>query len=299
MDKFVHNLDKEHRSRKGFALLLTLSILSIVIALSTVLVNYISTTNKNMIDTKALIEGDILYSDIKQILLSVQKDKETIYKMLYETPLPFSLDDDRFSFILKCKPLANGVNINWLIYNTSAMQSRVDMVHQVLDVIFQKYDIQNPNYLEEMLREYMYISETKHKEILSKNEFENIILKYMFSEDDKSVEHIPWDKYFVFNHVNKQANNNKIDANYMSVELISALFGIDIDSLREEWVEGSSDLSQLLGNNGIALDKKIYSINFYPYSKCEVSYSYMDRRFKFSFNDIKGEVKDFEFYGKQ
>jgi hypothetical protein len=301
MDKFVHNLDKEIKSKKGFALLLTLSILSIVIALSSVLVNYLVTTKHTMIDTKAMIQGDMLYSDLQGVLSSIKpKDKEDLYKMLYSTPLPFGLKDGRISLTLKCSPLNNGVNINWLVYNSKTMKTRAELVQKVLDGIFQKYNIQNPNGLEEMLISYMKVVDSKQKkEFLSLKEFENIIFRYMLQEDDSSVENIPWNKYFVFNHVSKSLGDNMIDANYLSAELISVIFDIDLEVVRSEWSEGASNLNLLLTNNDATLDKKIYSTKFYPYTECEVFYTYMDRRFKFTFDDIRDEVKNFEFYGKE
>jgi len=299
MDKSIYYILKIKRQRKGFALLLTLSILAIIIALSSVLVQYISEVNKSSTNTKALIQSDILYTDIQKILKTLTPKKEEIYKILYTTPLPFVVKDGTFSVLLKCKPLANGVNINWLAYESKkSMQNHTALVYKVFETIFQKYEIQNATKLLEMISTYMQ-SKTNIKEILSKDEFENIIFNYMLEESDNSVINVPWSKYFVFNHVDINTNNNIIDANYMSVELISAIFDIDTASLEEEWIEGNGDLKQLLSNYGITLNNKIYYTKFYPHSRCEVYYDYMNKRFKFDFDDIENEVENFEFYGKQ
>jgi hypothetical protein len=307
MDKLAHathNTTKEYR--KGFALLLTLSILAIVIALSSVLVEYISKVDKNTIKTKALLQSDILYSDIQRVLKNFSSKKEELYQTLYTTPMPFTLPDNRFSVLLKCKPLANGININWIAYDQNdKMQNRVSLVYKVFDYIVQKYEIQNANKLIDMLTSYIKNSQDIYgnnkaniNEILSKDEFETIIFNYFLEENDNSVINVPWDKFFVFNPIKSNTNNNIIDANYMSVELISALFDIDTASLEEEWSEGG-DLKQLLSNYGITLNDKIYYTKFYPYSRCEVYYDYKSERFRFDFDDIDNEVKNFEFYGKQ
>jgi len=306
MDKVTQDINKGGKHKKGFALLLTLSILAIVIALSAVLVQYISTVNKTTTSTKALIQSDILYNDIQKILQTIQSKKEDLYKTLYAIPLPFTMQDGRFSILLKCKPLANGVNINWLAYeNKNSMQNHISLVYKVFESIVQKYEIQNADRLIELITSYLYQSQntydethTNIKEILSQDEFEDIIFNYMIEEDDNSVINVPWNKYFVFNHVNPNIKDNIIDANYISTELISAIFDIDIESLNEEWSEGD-DLKQLLSNYGITLNDKIYRTKFYPHSRCEVYYDYLNERFRFDFDDIENEVKNFEFYGSQ
>jgi len=305
MDKIMSFIFYRKEPRKGFALLLTLSILSIIIALSSVLVSYISTVEKDALKTKALMQSDMLYNDIQQILKDVKSQKQSLYEMLYTTPLPFMLKDGRFSVMLKCKPLANGININWLAYeNKPSMQDHLSMWNKTFAYIVQIYEIQNANKLRGMLLEYMLQSFDNYndimlKEILSKKEFEEVLFRYMMEEDDNSVINIPWDKFFVFNHVYKTANNNIIDANYISAELISAIFDIDMASLEEDWSEGDGDLKQLLSNYGITLNSKIFYTKFYPHSRCEVYYNYINKRFRFDFDDIDNEVKNFEFYGEQ
>jgi len=305
MDKSIHNTNYSNNKRKGFALLLTLSILAIVIALSSVLVQYISEVSKTTIKTKALIQSDILYKDIQNILKQLKSQKQDLYKVLYTTALPFATKDDRFSLMLKCHPLYNGININWLAYQDKpSMQSRIDLIYKVFDYIVQKYEIQNADRLLELINAYMHNatpysdSTTNIRNILSKQEFENIIFNYTLEESDNSVINVPWSKYFVFNTTNPNIDENIIDANYISAELISAIFDLDIESVNEEWSEGG-DLKQLLSNYGITLHNKIYYTKFYPYSRCEVYYDYMNERFRFDFDDIENEVKNFEFYGKQ
>jgi len=306
MDKFTPFIINRKKHRKGFALLLTLSILSMIVALSGVLVNYIAIVNKNTLQTKALIQSDILYNDIQKALKTIASQKQELYKTLYTTPLPFVLEDGRFSVLLKCSPLANGVNINWLAYEENqSFKKHMGIINKTFAYISQTYEIQNTDKLKNMILEYMqqlssdYNNNTNIKEILSKGEFEQIIFRYMIEESDNSVINVPWEKYFVFNHIDKNINNNIIDANYMSKELISAIFDIDMASLQEDWSEGSGDLKQLLSNYGITLNSKIYYTKFYAHSRCEVYYDYMNERFKFNFDDIDNEVKNFEFYGKQ
>ena len=64
--------------RNGFALLLTLSILAIIIGLSGVLISYMTTARSNAITTKALIQSNIVYADIQSILKKFQKQKAIV-----------------------------------------------------------------------------------------------------------------------------------------------------------------------------------------------------------------------------
>jgi len=313
MDKLnKQNLNKPISMRKGFALLLTMSILGIVISLSAVLVDYMSTAKQRSTYTQALIQGDMLYADIITVLKKSKKYKETLYKILYTTPVPFNMENGKFDVLLKCKPLANGVNINWLSYgNSSKTQSQYNTVQRVMDYLAQAYNIVDIALLEDMIVAKINNSqediETKgllyrlqdKKYILSYKDFEEILFKYSQEENDKSILRIPWEKYFVFNKLYKDDTQNIIDGNYISAELISALFGIDIAAVREDWVVGESSLNTFLNNNGVEFDNKLFSSKFYPQTQCEVYYSYMGDRFKFTFNDIEDEVKDFEFYGRQ
>jgi len=309
LDKQI--LNKSVPMRKGFALLLTLSILGIVISLSAVLIDYMSTAKRRSAYTQALIQGDMLYADMIEVLKKSKDYKKTLYKILYTTPLPFNMENGKFDVMLKCRPLANGVNINWLLYgNNSKTQLQYNTVQRVMDYLAQVYNIVDVALLDEMIVSKINGTdelETKglfnrlenKKYIMSTKEFENIIFKYSQEVDDKSVLKIPWSKYFVFNKLYKDPKQNIIDGNYMSPELISALFGIDIAAVREDWKEGESNLNAFLNNNGVQFDKQLFSSEFYPQTQCEVYYSYMGDRFKFTFNDIENEVRDFEFYGRQ
>jgi len=297
--------------RKGFALLLTLSILGIVISLSAVLIDYMSTAKQRSSYTQALIQADITYSDIVEILAKAKNHKKTLYKTLYTMPIPFTMENGKFDIVLKCRPLANGVNINWLIYgNNSKTQLQYNTVQRVMDYLSQVYNIIDIALLEDMIVSRIngtdqmdtkgLINRLKsQKFIVSYKEFENILFKYSQETNDKNILKIPWHKYFVFNKISKNAEQNIIDGNYISPELISALFGIDIAAVKEDWIEGESNLNAFLNNNGVQFDKQLFSSSFYPQTQCEVHYSYMGNRFKFTFNDIEDEVKNFEFYGRQ
>ena len=66
MDKLQHT-PNDAKHRQGFALLVTLSVLSVIIALTMVLLSYFEEVQEDSIDTKALIQADIYYTNITNI----------------------------------------------------------------------------------------------------------------------------------------------------------------------------------------------------------------------------------------
>jgi hypothetical protein len=309
MDKPKKFINKTVNLRKGFALLLTLSILAIVIGLSSALITYMSTARSSAVSTKALIQGNVFYADIQNVLKKFQKQKKLLYEILYKTPIPFSLQNNRLSILLKCKPLANGVNINWLAYGgSSKFNAQYKAVQKVFEYLAQRYNIVNITLLEEKIIARIKNQDENNdfsarlydkKFILSFQDFEKILFEYLQEENDKNIIKIPWNKYFVYNVVDKDPKNNLIDGNYMSAELMSVLFDMEVDIIRDEWKIGKSKLYNFLNNNGVEFDKNLFTQKFYIQARCEVFYDYMDNRFKFTFDDIENEVKNFEFYGRQ
>ena len=309
MDKHKHTLSNSIHHREGFALIITLSALAVIIALTAVLISYIDEARKDSSTTKAMIQGNLYYADIKQILTKF-KEKKILYKTLYLSPVPFASPDGRFSIVLHCKALANGVNINWMgLSREENMSGQASMVQNIFESIVQEYDLEDPARLEEMILEDIGTKEEfvqkEQSRLLQKNgiisfkQFEGILDRYQFEVDDDKVGQVPWQKFFVFNKVEKRAAENLIDGDYISAELISFLFGIDLATVKEEWVPGVLDLKTFIQDNGGTYDQKLFAKEFLDRSQCEVQYDYEGERFAFKFEDIDGEVKNFEFFGKQ
>ena len=294
--------------RKGFALIITLSALAVIIALTGVLISYLDEARKDSSTTKAMIQGDLYYADIKKIFSKFKK-KKSLYSVLYLTPVPLVSPDGRFSIVLRCSPLANGVNINWLgSENNQKMSKQFSMVQNTFETIVQEYDLEDAARLEEMILEeiggknkFVQREQSRLRQkngIISFKQFEGILDRYQLEVDDLKVGQVPWKKFFVFNRVEKTAAENLIDGDYISAELISFLFAIDLQTVKEEWVPGMLDLKTFIQNNGGTYDQKIFAKEFFAQSQCEVQYNYEGERFAFKFEDIEGEVKNFEFFGK-
>jgi len=122
--------------------------------------------------------------------------------------------------------------------------------------------------------------------------------RYQREADDSKISRIQWKKFFVFNKRPKDSQVDLIDVNYISEELLAVLFDIDLASVKEEWAEGG-ELKTFVSELGGSYNTKLFTQDFLDQSQCDVAYDYEGERFAFHFVDIEGEVKNFEFFGKQ
>ncbi len=304
MDEPKYIIQDKVPHRKGFALLVTLSVLAVLIALTGVLLGYFDEVRKDASRTKALIQGNLYYADIKKTFKNFKK-KETLYSTLYLVPVPLSSPEGKFSLILTCHPLANGVNINWLgLGNDQMMYHAYSAAQSVFDTLSQVYNLEDAGRLQEMLLEEIggkkKFVQREQSRLRQKNgiitylQFKGIINRYQHEVDDQKVSTVPWEKLFAFSPTAKV-----IDGDYISAELISILFDIDFATVKEGWVAGELKLKTFVEDMGAVYEPKLFAESFLAQAQCEVEYGNTDERFKFKFIDIEGEVKDFEFYGKQ
>jgi hypothetical protein len=310
MDKTL-NTPYSVKKREGFALLVTLSVLSVVIALTMVLLSYFEEVKQDSSETKALIQADIYYTDITNILQSF-KNKKEIFSVLYTTVLPLSTPDGRFSLMLKCDPLQKGVNVNWLGLGAEKEALR-SVAQELLEFLSNEYELEDVGRLEELLLEEIgsvgrYVQKEQsrlHQKngIISYQQFEEVLGRYQFDADDPNVGSVPWGNYFSFS-----PKAEKIDAQYSSPELIAFLFGLDLE-IAKEWVLSASvptlnevgSLEEFVTTNGGDYTERkaiLAGETFMDATECMVSYMLDERQYRFRFEYINGEAKHFEFYGK-
>jgi len=306
MDKTMHTHVKT-KHRRGFALMVTFSVLLVIIALTVVLLSYFKEVRHDAADTTAMIQADVYYADITSIFDRFKK-KSQLFKQLYLFPVPLRSPDGRFEMMLRCQPLSNGVNVNWL-----AMEEKNDMrdayilAQMVFDTLAQNYNLEDADRLLEMLieetggdkqfvkKEYSRLRQKNG--IISYNQFAGIVSRYQLEVDDPSASRVPWQKYFTFS-----SNARVIDAEYSSPELLSLLFDIDLQTVKE-WHSSLEkvSLSSFVQDNGgdyAARSSVIAGKTFLEESECTVSFKGSGRQYRFRFEYIQGEAKHFEFYGK-
>jgi hypothetical protein len=303
MDK-KRNIIPSRHLREGFALMITLSVLSVVIAMTVVLLSYFNEVKDDADATKSLIQADLYYSDIVS-QIDAFKNKKSLFVQLYNSPIVLRSKNKRFSLVLDCKPMSTGININWLAFTHSGTKKYLYLeARQLFDMLVQTYNLEDPDRLLEMIFEeigmgHKFVTKIQSRliqknGIISYRQFSEIINRYEMEVDDPNVTNVPWRKYFSFsNHA------DKIDAEYSSAELISYLFDIDLRTVRE-WLssrEKSSLLVFVNENGGNYNEKKnlLAGGAFLEESRCSVRYG---AGYRFTFDYIRGEAKYFEFYGK-
>lgn len=295
------------RHRRGFALMVTFSVLLIIIALTMVLLSYFKEVQHDSSDTTAMIQADLYYADVTSVFDKFKK-KKTLFSTLYKFPVPLRSPDGRFQMMLRCKPLSNGVNVNWLaLENDAGMRAQYSFAQTLFDTLAQEYTLEDPTRLQEMLvdaskgkekfvkKEYSRLRQKNG--IISYQQFAQIVSRYQLEVDDPAASRVPWKKYFTFS-----SKATQIDAEYASPELISILFDLDLQSVRDWYADpAKGSLKSFVNNNGgdYASQEKIVVGKFLEESECTVSFKSGKRPYQFRFKYIRGEAKYFEFYGKR
>lgn len=300
--------------RRGVALFITLSVIAGMLVLVGVVFSYLEVGKREASRTAALIQANLLYRDsvdtINAILTLSGREKggkEKALEILYAAPLVLQPEESAYFATVSCKPLDNGVNINWLKYeNNESEQKKYEMVRETFGRLADQYGIRNADGLYEMIRDDVHGKESGYRErtgrlekkkgIISLTQFQRIVKTYRFLEDDPSVEEIDWKAFFVFDE-----NAVQIDANYISSEFISLYFGMDLAFVRDEWIEGALSLKTFLSENGVLgeYDKSIFSENPLERMNCMITYGQGEEAYLFGFDYVEGKAERFEFFGKQ
>jgi hypothetical protein len=291
--------------REGFALMITLSVLAVIIALTMVLLSYFTEVKEDADMTKALIQADVYYADITQ---QFKKLKGKQFKQLYKFPVTLQSPKTPFMVSLMCKPIATGINVNWLKYENDREHYTLFFEAQKLyDFLVQRYGIEEPDRLREMIMQelqngnrFVVKAQSRLRQkngIISYEQFADIIKRYQVETDDSKVTRVPWEHYFSFS-----PTAQKIDIDSSSPELIAYLFDIDLQSVREWFAlppEEKIPLKRFIDENGGNYAEKEALISDYSgESSCMVRFAYGGGQYRFGFDYIQGEAKHFEFYGK-
>jgi len=305
MDKSL-TLNSNIKSKKGFALILTLSVMAVIMSLTMVLLSYFDEVHQDATDTKALIQADLYYTNIVNTFNKF-KNKQTLFDVLYKSSLPMVSPDGKFKLILNCQPMNKGININWLgLQNSVKDIKKYQVAQDIFSKLVQSYKVVDGTRLFEMILEEMGKTQDiynknniqrlqKKKLIISYLQFSDIISRYQFEVDDSNVNSVAWKQYFSF-----YPKADKINIEYSSTSLISLLFDIDI-SIVNEWYSNIEDrvpLSVMVNDNGANYKEfsAILNTKSSGASECNINYSVAGRYYKFKFDYIEGEARYFEFF---
>ncbi len=304
------------KTKKGMALFITLLIIASILAIIAVSFSYLEKAQDDASEASSLIQGNLLYKNTTNILKRIFPKGSADSKkldILYTIPLMLSEEKSGFMVNLQCKPLMRGLPIQWLSEEkTRDIPVKYELARKVLTYILEKFEIKEASELEQLIlseitgiKEYNSDFEPRvvpKKGIFSRRQFDRILLEYRMKYDDISVFKVPWEKFFVFIKLSKTA---KIDGEYLSPELISAVFEISLDIVKDGWITDSKlgdkqSLQAFVSENGssIAVDKKLFSEKALNAMHCEETYAYRDNHYRFSFDYAEERNANFEFHGK-
>jgi len=307
------------KRKTGIALLITLMVIVSMMSILAISFSYLEKVKKDAGVTSALIQANILYGNTQEVLkrfLPAKADNGKKLELIYSMPLMINEEKSGFAMTLMCEPLIAAVPINWLDGEDDRVISEKNtLAKDILTYIVDKYNIQDPNGLEELLlqnikgdviEEGTYVKRLRReKGIVSKQQFEDIILNYALQYDDIEALKIPWERYFSFLKVNKKT---KIDGAYPSSEFVSAAFKIPIEMVKSAWKHDdianeattTTTLSSFLRENGYDKpNKKLFSKQALNAMHCEQRFTYKDKQYGFKFNYIEGRSSNFEFNGQE
>lgn len=293
-----------HTSKRGFALMITLSVLSVVIALTLVLLSYFKEVKNDAEGTRALIQANVYYADIVE-QFSKFKDKKSLFSQLYLHPIPLSTDNGRFSLNLSCKALSSGININWFAMERDTKKSHLYVIiKELFEFLEESYKLEDMDRLLELIeieighgRKFVKDEQRRliqKNAIISYKQFSEIIKRYEMELDDQKVGKIPWQDYLSFSK-----KSEKIDIEYSSIALISFIFDINRQTVSEwKYARERVPLATFVNNSGGDYAGKknlIAGSTFLGESQCTLSYG---NGYKFTFDYIEGDAKYFEFHTK-
>ncbi len=303
--------------RSGIALLITLSVIAVMLVSVGVIFAYLEKSKNEATYMSALVQASLLFRDGKEsiegLLKNVSQDKElkkNILDTLYFAPITMQAEEDKERFAtLNCTPLENGININWLgLENNSSEESqnlyrmaqlvfdRLSEQHDIIDSAALLMKIKNAvgNTVETKEISQAFIEQTKG--IISLSQLQSIAREYQFESDDMNTEKIEWGKYFSFDQ-----NSTSMDAGYLSPELISLLFDIELDMVQNDWMAGD-ELQPFIASHGGDLSlyqEKIFQAHPAERMRCRIQYGHQGGIYAMGFNYLEGKAEKFEFYGKQ
>jgi hypothetical protein len=283
--------------RRGFALLITLAVLAVLIAISAMTIAMLSDAERRSIGVRALIEADLVYEDAAKVLQREAGD-ESLRGMLLAAPVGITGKRSDFSAIMQCRASRHTVNINWLKSGkTDRERFLSEAAERMLDETALRYELDDAERLKSLLRDYFDDPLNGDMHFAA---FYDIVMRYLLETGDTNIRRVPWRNLFVFEPIDN-VEDEKIAGDYMDAEAISLFFGADMQYVREERPVPGGPLKDLLLSSGY-WDENFASLFYEGAAKsmlCEVDFSYRKRNYAFRFYEREGKVGRFVFLGEK
>jgi len=292
------------KMRSAITLLITLSVIATMIALMGMMFKYLDIARSKAEIKASMIQANLLSADVLQLLHQVlgKRPSKNAMQTLYETPLVLRAESGEFSMSISCKPLLNRINIIWLgLGSTSKNRQAYALSSAIFDMLTDKANLRDASLLREKITVFLKTVRSstfgipsrinKKKSIITFEKFRQLLDDYRFETDDDRVYRIPWQRYFYFG-----ANEKKIDADFVTSELLAFLYDVDPSIVRENYKAGElnnflSEIGESRKTYGWLFSEKVLGA-----ARCRTSYAFRKGNYGFSFNYIHGGVESFEFF---
>jgi hypothetical protein len=297
----VKHLPRKKR-RRGVTLLITLSVIAAMLALVGVLFGYVDRAREAAAFRSAIIQADLLRSDLEGILTKVLKKDPSLddLQKLYATPFVLQPHQGDFLLNVHCSPLLNRLPISWLGKAPSEKTRRqYTLALKIFEEITEEAGLRDAPFLLELIQRSLQGSQLRFateirlqggKGIISSSEFQRLLDDYRFARDDPNVYRISWRDYFAFSQAGKAG---KIDAEFITPSLLARLLEVDPLIVREGFVPGK--LKDFL--NSIGAEEKPYAWLFSKRPivamRCEGSYLYREKPYAFHFDYFGQRIERF------
>ena len=234
--------DKDH---KGFALIITIYTISILIVMTITILSLLVDVNKDSRETGALLQSNIYYGDIGKYIKDKKGDQK-VYDIIFSNEVNVKKKSGDGLLNMKCIPRYSGININWLNDNKRGESERYRHVLDIFTSISDKYDLEDS---EELI--YQFKKEINNNGfILSKGSFLRVLNRYFDKTEDVNIWKIRWGNIFIMEKNPKKKRRNKrvslkrptkhdnfeqrgdIHIESISYELVSLNFGLEMEEIQ-------------------------------------------------------------------
>ncbi|NPA50744.1 MAG: hypothetical protein GXO02_03840 [Epsilonproteobacteria bacterium] len=291
-----------YKKKAAITLFITLAVVVAMLSLVGIVFTYLADARSRAVDKAALIQANVLFADARDALDTFVGKNPSVgrLKNIYDVPVMLKEKKGRFNMLIACLPAHAAIPITWF-KEGAENQARYNLASLVLEDIVLKHEIKDAALLSDLISKAVsqeYTTEfgklgrvKRDLNYFSYNSFKKVLNDYILQTDDMSVYKVNWNLFYSFGEDFKE-----LDGDFLSAKLISIIFGIDEQIVKEDFKSG--ELKNFLIENGG--DIELYNSTLFAKKpvvamKCSANYKYGDRSYSFSFKYIDKKVSDFEF----
>lgn len=291
------------KMRSGVVLFITLATIVSLSALLIVMFLYVNKLQKENLKLGAYSQSFVYYAKTSKIiesLLNNNKAKDESHNVLYNQGIAIVAGDN--TLLLRCKPIASRIPIQWLDKNkeTNSTEQYTAAI-KFFDIFAEKYNIQNRLILLDIIQNRLsqvqsgtYQQSRFDTQKKQRVDIDSLFLNYCKKTNDWKTCEVKWDDIY------SMYDSPQIESKYLSDELVSILFKIPIENIKQKRNNGENLIQFISDNNGdkSLYDEKIFSSIDRDEMACVATFDYMSQKYQYLFNYQNKKVINFEFSEK-